>query len=250
MTERTSFDVDKRNRLRRRHDRGRYDKASIYPILDAALLCHIAYAIDGQPYCTPTAFWREGDALYWHGSAASRMLRAQAKGIDVCLTVTHLDGLVLARSGFNHSINYRSVMAFGRAALIEEPGEKRRAMDAFVDRFYPGRNRLLRAPTAPEIKATSIVGMEIEQASAKIRSGPPHDDEEDHALPVWAGVVPVATVIGPAVDCPRLSAGLARQADLAELQPGRRLDEAFAAAYRRSYGSGRDAPAGADRLEG
>src|SRR5215472_8627275 len=125
------FPVSDRNRLRRLHERGRYDRASIYPVLDAAMVCHIAYVIDGQPYCTPTAFWREGDSLFWHGSSASRMVRATAEGIPVCITVTHHDALVLARSGFHHSVNFRCVMAYGRARAVTDPAAKSRAANAF-----------------------------------------------------------------------------------------------------------------------
>lgn len=232
-----NFPIDERNRLRRRHDRGRYDRAAIYPILDSALLCHIAYAIDGQPYCTPTAFWREADTLFWHGSSASRMLRAQEAGIPVCLTVTHMDGLVMARSGFNHSINYRSAMVFGTAAPVEEPAAKLRAMEAFIDRFFPGRSAALRAVTAQEVKATTILAMEIEQASAKVRAAPPGDDEADFALPVWGGVVPLRTVVGALRDCPRLPAGVAPGADLLPYAEGQEAGEAFLAAYRRAYGT-------------
>src|SRR5215468_12292264 len=138
------FPVSDRNRLRRLHERGRFDRASIYPILDAAMICHIAYVIHGQPYCTPTAFWREGDHLYWHGSSASRMLRAQRSGLPVCLTVTHLDSLVLARCGFNHSVDYRAAMCFGTARIVDEPTAKAKALDALVNRFYPGRAAQLR----------------------------------------------------------------------------------------------------------
>lgn len=233
-----TYRVDERNRVKRLAKRAHYDRETIHPILDSALLCHIAYVVDGQPYCTPTAFWREDETLFWHGSSASRMLRAQAGGIPVCLTVTHMDGLVLARSGFNHSINYRSVMAYGIAHRIEEPDAKRRAMDAFVERFFPGRNATLRAPTEQEVKATSILSMEIEQASAKVRATGPGDDEEDFALPVWAGVVPLRTVIGAAQDCPRLPAGLTPGDDLASYRDGRVLDEAFLETYRHNYGGG------------
>jgi uncharacterized protein len=233
-----SYPVDERNRVRRLGKRASYDRAAIHPILDTALLCHIAYVVDGQPYCTPTAFWREEETLFWHGSSASRMLRAQADGIPVCLTVTHMDGLVLARSGFNHSINYRSVMAFGTAHPIAEPAAKRRAMEAFVERFFPGRNAKLREPTTQEVKATSIVSMEIEQASAKIRATGPGDDEADFSLPVWAGVVPLRTLIGAPLDCPRLPAGIVPGNDLAPYGDGRVLDEAFLETHRRSYGGG------------
>ena len=230
------YPVTDRNRVKRLAKRATYDRATIHPILDSALLCHIAYVVDGQPYCTPTAFWREDETLFWHGSSASRMLRAQAGGVPVCLTVTHMDGLVLARSGFNHSINYRSVMAFGTARLLADPAEKRAAMDAFVERFFPGRNESLREPTGQEVKATSILAMEIEQASAKIRATGPGDDEEDFSLPVWAGVVPLRTVIERAEDCPRLPSGLVPGEDLAPYREGRVLGEVFAEVHRRSYG--------------
>ena len=172
-----AFPVSERNRVRRKPDRGRYDRATVHAILDAALMAHIAYVIDGQPYCTPTGFWREGDLLYWHGSAASRMIRAQAPGVPVCVTVAHLDAIVLARSGFHHSVDYRSVMAFGTARLVTDAAEKRRAMDGFLDRFFPGRSHEVRPPTAQEVKATSFVVMPIDEASAKIRSTHDLDDE-------------------------------------------------------------------------
>jgi nitroimidazol reductase NimA-like FMN-containing flavoprotein (pyridoxamine 5'-phosphate oxidase superfamily) len=232
-----SFPIDDRNRAKRLNQRAHYDRATIYPVLDAAMLCHIAYVIDGQPFCTPTAFWREGDTLYWHGSSASRMLRAQAGGLPVCLTVTHMDGLVLARSGFHSSINYRSVMAFGIAHRLADGAAKRQAMDAFVGRFFPGRPEALRPPTDQEVKATSILSMAIEQASAKIRTGPPADDEADFSWPVWAGVIPLRTVVGDRQDCPRLPAGLTPGGDLADFAPGGAADAAFLASFRRFYGN-------------
>ncbi|MDQ2802230.1 MAG: pyridoxamine 5'-phosphate oxidase family protein [Pseudomonadota bacterium] len=231
-----AFPKTSRNRVRRRPDRGRYEKQSIYPVLDAAMLCHIAYVIDGQPYCTPTAFWREGDHLYWHGSSASRMIRAEAKGIPVCLTVTHMDAIVLARCGFNHSINYRSVMAYGRAHAIEGPEQKLRAMDAFVDRFFPGRSGVLRAPTAQEIKATTLLGMEIEDASGKIRSMDVHDEEDDYAVPAWTALIPVRTVLEAPVECPRQHPAADREAGgMAAFTSGRRLDEVMLENFRRAY---------------
>jgi hypothetical protein len=231
-----NFPITDRNRVKRLNKRAHYDRATIHPILDAALLCHIAYVVDGQPYCTPTGFWREEETLFWHGSSASRMLRAQAEGIPVCLTVTHMDGLVMARSGFNHSINYRSAMVFGTARRIEEPVAKRQAMDAFVERFFPGRVALLREPTVQEVKATTIMSMEIEQASAKVRATGPGDDEEDFSLPVWGGVVKLHTVVGELENCPRLPAGVAPADDLAPYREGRALGEVFAELHRRSYG--------------
>jgi nitroimidazol reductase NimA-like FMN-containing flavoprotein (pyridoxamine 5'-phosphate oxidase superfamily) len=198
-----AYPVSERNKVRRRPQRGFYDRATVHAILDAAMLCHVAYVIDGQPYCTPTAFWREGDTLLWHGSSASRMLRAQGAEIPVCVTVTHMDAIVLARCGFNHSINYRSVMAYGRASLLDDPAEKRHAMDAFINRFFPGRSAVLREPSAQEIKATSFVRMPIDQASAKIRDLPPHDDEADYAVPAWTALIPLRTVVGAPQECDR-----------------------------------------------
>ncbi len=230
-----TFAKTNRSRVRRRPDRGHYDRATVYRILDAAMVCHIAYVIDGQPYCTPTAFWREGDHLYWHGSSASRMLRAEAKGIPVCLTVTHMDAVVLARCGFNHSINYRAVMAYGHAHLIE--GEaKLRAMDSFVDRFFHGRSRVLRPPTAQEIKATTVLGMEIEEASGKIRALDVHDEEEDYAVPAWTALIPVRTVIDAPQECPRQHPDATSEAGGMSLwRPGRRLDDIMTEAYRLAY---------------
>jgi hypothetical protein len=221
--------------VKRRPQRGRYDKATVYDILDAAMVAHIAYVIDGQPFCTPTGFWREGDLLYWHGSAASRMIRFQSAGVPVCVTVTHLDAIVLARSGFHHSVNYRSVMAFGKARLVDDPAEKRRAMDGFVDRFFPGRSREIRPPTAKEIKATSFVVMEMEQASGKIRDTHVSDDEEDYTLPVWAARLPVRQVLGAPEACPRQLPGLAVPDGLAPYRDGRPLEDALLEAYRTNY---------------
>jgi nitroimidazol reductase NimA-like FMN-containing flavoprotein (pyridoxamine 5'-phosphate oxidase superfamily) len=230
-----AFEVTARNRVMRRPQRGKYDKATVYDILDSALVCHIAYVIDGQPYCTPTSFWREGDHLYWHGSSASRMIRSQTGGLPVCLTVTHTDAIVLARCGFNHSINYRSVMAYGTARMIEDEAEKEAAMDRFIDRFFPGRSALIRRPTAKEVKATTFIGMEIEQASGKIRSEPVHDDEEDYAVPAWTALLPVRTVIGAAEECPRQMAGVTRPEGMAPYVDGRDLDAVMLDCYRTMY---------------
>jgi len=234
-TSQAEFSVSSRNRVKRRPQRGRYDKATVYDILDAAMVAHIAYIIDGQPFCTPTGFWREGDLLYWHGSAASRMIRFQSPGVPVCVTVTHLDAIVLARSGFHHSVNYRSVMAFGRAHLVEDPSEKRGAMDGFVDRFFPGRSREIRRPTAKEIKATSFIVMEMEEASGKIRDTHVSDDEEDYALPVWAARLPIRQVLGAPEPCPRQLPGLAVPDGLSPYRDGSRLEDALLEAYRRNY---------------
>lgn len=223
----TAYPIGSRNRVKRLHERAKYDRASVWSVLDAAMLCHVAYVIDGQPYCTPTIHWRDGDRLYWHGSSASRMLRALAPGLSVCLTVSHLDGLVLARSGFNHSANYRSAMCFGTAALVDDPAEKAAALDALIDRYYPDRAATLRPISAQEMKATTVIGMTIEEAAMKARAKGVGDDEEDLGHPVWAGVIPVSQVIGAAEPCPRGTSGTPRAATLDAYRPGRRLDEAF-----------------------
>jgi nitroimidazol reductase NimA-like FMN-containing flavoprotein (pyridoxamine 5'-phosphate oxidase superfamily) len=205
----TEFKPTERSRLRIEKKRGAYDSETIYGILDAAILCHVGYVIDKQPYVTPTTFWREGDWLYWHGSSASRALTVQSRGIPVCLTVTHVDGFVLARSGFNHSINYRSAMVFGTAQLLDDPVAKLRAVNVLVDRVFPGRATSIRPPTDKEIKAVKIVGMQIEDATAKVRTGPPLDDAKDYALPIWAGVVEVRAEIGATIPDNRVAVGVA-----------------------------------------
>lgn len=230
-----SYPVSELNQVKRRHDRGSYDHATVHALLDAAMMCHVSYVIDGQPFCTPTFFWREGVRLYWHGSSASRMLRNLAHGEPACLTVTHLDALVLARSGFNHSADYRSVMAFGNARLVEDPQEKERALVMMVDRLYPQRTAGLRPTTAQEIKATSVIAMDIERASAKIRARGVVDDEEDYALPVYAERIPVSTVLGRPEPCPRLMEGVARPTILAGYAAGRPLQDALSEAYAAAY---------------
>jgi uncharacterized protein len=230
-----SFPITNRNRVRRRPERGRFDRATVYDILDSAMFAHIAYTIDGQPYCTPTGFWREGDKLYWHGSSASRMIRGQSAGVPVCLTATHFDAIVLARSGFHHSVNYRSVMAFGVACLVTDADEKARAMDGFVDRFFPGRSKEIRPPNGQEVKATSFVVMLIEEASGKIRATHVMDDEEDYALPVWAARIPVRQVLGEPEPCPRQSPDVAVPSGMKGYQAGRSLDEVLLEAYRMNY---------------
>jgi hypothetical protein len=205
----------------------------VFAILDAALLCHVAYVIQGQPYCTPTMFWREGDMLYWHGSSASRMLRHLKAGIPACLTVSHLDGLVLARSGFHHSLNYRSAMCFGTAHIVDDPEAKAKALAAVVDRLYPGRTATLRPNDPQEVKAVTVIGMRIEDASAKVRAKNVADDEEDYALPIWAGVVGIRTMIGVDDPCPRLQPDVARPDNLAAYRQGRVLDDVLLEMQRR-----------------
>lgn len=204
------FKPTARSKVKRLPKRGHYDRETVYAVLDAGFVCHVGYVIDGQPYVTPTCYWREGDAVYWHGSSASRMLRHLGKGADCCLTVTHVDALVLARSGFHHSINYRAAMLFGRAHRVDDPEEKLAKMEAFVQRIAPGRWPTLRPVNQQELKATTLLGMEMGEASAKIRSGPPIDDDEDYALPIWAGLVPIRVVAGAASDDGRLAVATRR----------------------------------------
>jgi nitroimidazol reductase NimA-like FMN-containing flavoprotein (pyridoxamine 5'-phosphate oxidase superfamily) len=230
-----SYPVTRRNKVVRRYQRGFYDKPTVHAILDSALLAHIAYVMDGQPFCTPTAFWREGEHLYWHGSSASRMIRFQRPGVPVCVTVTHLDALVLARSGFHHSVNYRSVMAFGTARMVTDAAEKARAMDGFVDRFFPGRSNEIRPANGQEIKATSFIIMPIDEASGKIRATHVIDDEEDYGLPVWTARIPVRQVLGEAEPCPRQLPGLAVPKGMNGYRAGRSLDEVLLEAYQMTY---------------
>ena len=200
------FTPSKRSRVKRLHERAAYDRETVYRILDEGLICHVAYIIDGEPYVTPTAYWREGHRVYWHGSSASRMLRQVKTGIPVSLNVCFFDGLVLARSGFHHSVNYRSVTLFGKAAALESLEDKLASLEAFMERITPGRWAELRPPTKQEMKATTVVGMEIEEASTKVRTGQPADDEEDSELPIWAGFLPLRTIIESPIADPRLPA--------------------------------------------
>ena len=193
-----------RTQVRRLPKRGVYDKAEVYSILDAGYVCHVGFVADGQPCVMPTGYARAGDRLYIHGSPASRMLRALEGGADVCVTVTLLDGFVLARSAFHHSMNYRSVVVFGRARLVTDPGEKVEALRAFTDHVVPGRWAEVRQPNEGELKATKVLALPLDEASAKVRTGPPIDDEEDYSLPVWAGVVPVRMEVGEPVADARL----------------------------------------------
>jgi nitroimidazol reductase NimA-like FMN-containing flavoprotein (pyridoxamine 5'-phosphate oxidase superfamily) len=185
-----------RTRVRREPERGRYDRETIDAILDEALYCHLGFVVDGQPYAIPTLHARVGDLLYVHGSSASRMLRHAAGGAPMCATVTLLDGLVLAKSVFNHSIDYRSVVVLGRTRLVEGE-EKLEALRAFTEHVAPGRWDEARQPTALELKATSILSLPLDEASAKVRTGPPEEEPEDVDLPVWSGVVPIHLAVGP-----------------------------------------------------
>lgn len=214
------FQPTERTRIKRLHQRAVFDRKSVYEILDAGLMCHVGYVIEGQPYVTPTAYWREGDSVYWHGSSASKMLRHTEKGVPVCLTVAILDGLVLARSGFHSSINYRSVMAFGTATKVTDDARKLAALEVFTERLTPGRWAELRPVQKQELKATTVLSMKLEEVACKVRTGPPGDDEEDYALDVWAGVVPVHQTVAAAIDDPRLKAGVPKPGYLKDFKIG------------------------------
>jgi nitroimidazol reductase NimA-like FMN-containing flavoprotein (pyridoxamine 5'-phosphate oxidase superfamily) len=194
-----------RTRVVREPHRGIYDRATAYQILDEGLICHVGFIIDGQPFVIPTGYGRKEDHLYIHGSAASRMLRNLEQGIPVCVTVTLLDGLVLARSIFNHSMNYRSVVVLGTAVAVNDPQEKLDALRALSEHILPGRWADVRQPNERELKATLVMRLPIEEFSAKVRAGPPIDDEEDYAFPTWAGVIPMTLVPVEPVADPRLS---------------------------------------------
>ena len=185
-----------RIRVKREHQRAHYDDQTLYAVLDSHIMAHIGYVIDGQPFVTPTLYWRDGNKLYWHGSAASRMLKVQSKGIPVCVTVSHIDGIVFARSGFNTSVNYRSAMVYGKAELVLDTCEIERQFELFFEQLSEGRWAGFRPSTAQELKATSMLVMEIEEASVKIRTGPPNDNEEDRDAAMWGGVVPIKTEFG------------------------------------------------------
>ncbi len=198
-----AFPVTERSRIRREHDKGSYARADVHAVLDAAPIAHIGHVIDGAPYVTPTLHWRDGDRLFWHGSAASRFLR-EAVSAPVCLTCSLIDGYVLARSIFNHSVNYRSVMVFGTAHLIEDEAEKTAALRSFADGLFPDRWDSLRTMTAQELKATSVMWMDIEEATVKARSGPPADGAEEGHVQVWAGVLPLRTEWSVPLPAPEL----------------------------------------------
>lgn len=192
----SDFPKTKRNEVRRLTKRGKYDRESIYKILDEDFVCHVAFNIDGQPYIIPTLYARSGDAIFIHGSSVSRMLKNLSEGIDVCVAVTLVNDLVLARSAFNHSINYRSVVVFGKGRLIEDDEEKLSALKAISDNALPERFEDSRQPTQKELNRTSVIKIEIEEASAKIREGDPVDDEKDYETNFWAGVLPIETKFG------------------------------------------------------
>lgn len=219
MTE--TLAVSDKSRLRRMHERAHFDRATINAILDSQPMCSVGYVIDGAPFVTPTLQWREGNHVYWHGSSASRALR-KSLGTEVCLSVAILDGFVLARSGMHHSVNSRSVTLFGTAFKVEDPDEKLTKLAHFVDGLFPGRYASLRPDHAQDLKATTVLGMEITEGSAKIRTGDPSDDEVDYALPIWAGVIPVRTVVGEPIADPRNLEGVEIPGHVSSFQYGAR----------------------------
>lgn len=200
--------MSERTQIVREPQRAVYDREVIYTILDEGLVCHVGFTADGQTYVIPTMYARVGGAIYFHGSAASRMLRDLASGLNVCVTVTLADGLVLARSVFNHSMNYRSVVALGNAVIVDEPGEKLEALRAFTEKILPGRWNDARQPNEKELKATSILRLPLNEVSAKVRVGGVEDDAEDYALQVWAGIVPLRLAADAPVRDERCDAGI------------------------------------------
>lgn len=198
----TAFAKDRRNKVQRMPARGQYEREEVYRIVDEGLICHVGFVQDGQPFVIPTLHARDGDTLLLHGSSASRLMKYAGAGGTVCVTVTHVDGIVLARSIFNHSINYRSAVLFGAGHLVTEPAEKLAALAMFTERLLPGRWDDAREPNRKELKATAVVAIPIDSASAKVRTGPPHDDDEDLDLPIWAGVLPLQQQYGTPIADP------------------------------------------------
>jgi nitroimidazol reductase NimA-like FMN-containing flavoprotein (pyridoxamine 5'-phosphate oxidase superfamily) len=202
-----TYQPTQRTSLRRLPERARYDREAVHSILDEGFICHVAFVIDGQPYALPTGYARIGERLYLHGSTGSRL--GLRPGMDVCVTVTLLDGIVLARSVFHHSFQYRSVMVLGRTELVTDPAEKDAALSALVEHFMPGRSADARAGSRQELAATAVLAVPLEEVSAKVRTGDPKDDDEDYALPVWAGILPLAIVPGDPVPDSRLDPEIA-----------------------------------------
>ena len=191
-----TFPKTARNKVKRMPERGHYDAATIYPIIDAALICHVGFVLEGQPFVIPTLHARQDDTILLHGAKGSRLLRHIQSGGAVCITITHVDGIVLARSVFHHSINYRSAVLFGKGLVIEDEQAKLQALEAFTERLIPGRWQDARTPNAIEVKQTTVIAVQIESASAKLRTGPPGDEADDLDLPVWAGVLPLRQIAG------------------------------------------------------
>ncbi len=227
------FPATPRNTLTRRVERGAQDRAAVFAVLDASLVCHVGYEIDGQPFVTPTLFWRDGDTLYWHGSRHGRTIRTLAEGRRVCVTVSQLDGLVLGRSGIASSIQYRSVMAFGTTRAIDDRAAKKTQMARLIDRQFPGRAATLRPIHDAEIDQIIVIEMPIDEATAKVKTGGPMEREDgDYAVPVWAGVIPLRQVAGmPEADA-RLAPGITPATNVVRLAPGTAFDTALADAAR------------------
>jgi uncharacterized protein len=216
------FTPTERTTLKRLPKRGAFDRETVYGILDEGFVCHVGFVVGGEPFIIPTAYGRAGDELFIHGARASRMLKALREGAPVCVTVTLVDGLVMARSAFHHSMNYRSVVVFGRARVVESEEEKLSALRAFTEHVAPARWDEVREPNRQELNATLVLALRLDEASAKIRTGPPVDDEEDYALPVWAGVLPLTLSAGEAVPDPRLPAGTPLSPSLGDFDPASR----------------------------
>ncbi|MAE95933.1 MAG: flavin-nucleotide-binding protein [Deltaproteobacteria bacterium] len=201
-----AYPTSPRSELKRAPERGRTDRATVHAILDEGLVAHVGFATGPQPFVIPSAYVRIGDVLYLHGSPAGRKMRQLGKGIPVCVTVTHVDGLVLGRSALHHSMNYRSVVIFGSARPVDDLEEKKRVLEALVEHVVPGRAAEAREPNETELKFTRVLALTIEEATAKVRTGPPRDDEEDLGHPIWAGVIPLSLAAGDPVTDPRLPA--------------------------------------------
>ena len=216
-----TYQPTQRTKVRRLAKRGLFDKARVHEILDEGFICHLGFAVDGQPYVIPTSYARHEDLLYIHGSGASRMLKTLATGVEVCATVTLVDGYVLARSAFHHSLNYRSVVMLGRARLVSAPAERLEALRIITNHLVPGRWEEVREPNDLELKQTVVLALPLEEVSAKVRVGPPVDDEEDYASPVWAGVVPIHTQLGDPIPDSRVLANL-KPPDVSRFTTGRK----------------------------
>jgi len=215
MTAMSTYTPTQRTKVRRLSKRAVYDKAQVHAILDEGFLCHVGFTQDSHPFVIPTLYARSGDTLYMHGSGASRMLKTLAQGVDVCVTVTLVDAYVLARSAFHHSMNYRSVTVLGRARLVAEEAERMEALRVITDHIVPGRWDEVRGPNELEMKQTVVLALPLEEVAAKVRTGPPADDEEDYALPIWAGIVPIHTQLGKPVADGRVLP------DVKTVEPGR-----------------------------
>ncbi len=203
----SSYKIDDRNRVKRVPYRGQYDKQDVYDVLDAGMVCHMGFVADGQPFVIPTLYGREGDTIYVHGSVKSRLMLQLEANPQVCITVTHIDGLVLARSAFHHSMNYRSAVVFGKARKVAD-ADKNHALTVISENMIPGRWDEARPPTEKELRVTTVLAVDIEQASAKVREGGPVDDKEDYELPIWAGVLPLNLVPGAPIADEKLTEGI------------------------------------------